>query len=412
MSPDKFTSSTTNAKPKLLVVTELYPKNSTDFVGGFVRDQLLELRAWYTITVITVHHAPSLRHPQPTQPGYRNDEGISVYSISYYPWWLLGLGWFKLISLPRMLFWNKFITKIKIQKLVRKLHTQSPFNLVHGHETYFGDEAGQIGKILKIPSVFTLHGLYSEHQHSFGKPFMKQVMRNLRKVDTLLAVSSVAASSYNNLLHTSFTCIPNGLANIQPENIEHLVQPFLQDRKLLLSIGALTASKSFDLSIRALTFLQRHNCNDAALIIVGSGKEQETLSELIRTSGLEQSVLIIPFVSRSEARGLIERANIILHPSTVESFCLVAAEGMSAGKPVIITKNIGLIDYLTVGKDIIAVSPNSSEEFSAAVLDLVQHPEKASRIGEQAKVTAQQFSWAAVATRLHGLYQALIARSL
>lgn len=309
-----------------------------------------------------------------------------------------------------MLAINKKITAWKIRRLAKQLHQQKHFALVHGHETYFGDEAGPIGRQLGIPSIFTLHGFYQEHLKNFGAPFMAMAIQNIKQTQTLLADSSMAGKTYEPLVGRSFTPIPNGLDPLPAGQLPDDIEQFIGQHPLMLSVGALSPSKRFDVSVQALAAVHKAGHTEYRLIINGRGTEEKTIRELAKSLRVENAMLMTSGLSRAALRGLYERADIVLHPSVVEAFCIVVLEGMAAGKPVVATTSIGIMDYLAVGKDVMAVPPNDSEKFSAAVIDLIEHPDKKSAMGQTARQTAKQFTWQAVADRLDAIYQPLIAR--
>jgi glycosyltransferase involved in cell wall biosynthesis len=257
-----------------------------------------------------------------------------------------------------MIYLNKYFTGRSIRKLALQLHRQKAFELVHGHETYFGDEAGPIGKLLGIPSVFTLHGFYEEHLRTFGQAFMKQVIKNLHLVNRLLTDSMKAANTYQRFLTAPFTPIPNGLDAIPAGALPEETIAFLNRRPYLLSVGALSPSKHFEVSVRALAEVHQRGHSEYALVMVGRGTEEQKIRSLIKELHLENDVQIISGITRPEIRGLFEQSEIVLHPSIVEAFCIVVLEGLAAGKAVVATTNIGIMDYLRPGQDIIAVPPS------------------------------------------------------
>ena len=165
-------------KKRLLVVTELYPYPGNIYLGTFVTSQIQLLKSDYDITVLTVY--PSVLRFFRKQPAYsRYDSEVLVISVQYYP--LLLYACKMLGVLPSLCSYvNKRIVHRKLLIAARKLHSANPFDLVHGHEVYIGDEAGPIGRALHIPSVFTLHSFYSYHKKIFGKFVVKKAICNLQ----------------------------------------------------------------------------------------------------------------------------------------------------------------------------------------------------------------------------------------
>jgi glycosyltransferase involved in cell wall biosynthesis len=230
-----------HTKPNVLVVTQLYPNVATSFQGEFVARQLQHLKARYNIVVLTTHYIPLYKRRTLRQPRYEFRDGIHVYSLPHVAYWLVGL---RLLSrhFRNFVLADKLFTGRKIRNFAQKLHLRYRFSLVHGHETYVGDEAASIGRMLQIPSVFTLHGLYSHHLQSFGGAVLRRAVVNMNATDRLIAVSRVSAESYQaHGVHRDFEIIPNGI-ELPPSgawhpNVPEGIMTFARGRFVLLTIG-------------------------------------------------------------------------------------------------------------------------------------------------------------------------------
>lgn len=83
---------------------------------------------------------------------------------------------------------------------------------------------------------------------------------------------------------------------------------------------------------------------------------------------------------------LQRRATVIVQKSLAEGFGLTVAEGMWKGKPVVASRIGGIQDQISDGETGVLVDdPTDLEAYGAAVLGLLQEPDRAERIGAAAR---------------------------
>lgn len=397
------------SKKKILVVTELYPYPGNIYLGTFVTQQLNILKKSCNITVLTVY--PSILRLMRKQPPYsRMEAGIRVVSLPYFPLWLYA---FKALGVmvPQAAFLNKLIIRRQLHRIAKKLHAETAFDLVHGHEVYIGDEAGSIGKILGIPSVFTLHSFNYYHKKIFGKFVVNLAINNLRQCDRYLAVSSISAESYisEGLDRKKFTIIPNGITLPQHATPDQRILDFANGRKVLLSIGYLTKDKRFDVSIQTLN---RLSPTETVLVIVGGGTEKQRLLRLAISLGCADRILWLGSVEPNKMTSVYQAADIIIHPSIIDSFSMVCLEAMSYSKVVICTTKIGILEFAKNGINIIAVPPDNVLAVVSWVKQLLRNQQEYQRFASQAHNFTTTMTWAHQIEKLLSIYDQLLASTV
>jgi glycosyltransferase involved in cell wall biosynthesis len=98
----------------------------------------------------------------------------------------------------------------------------------------------------------------------------------------------------------------------------------------LLGIGSLIPRKNWALAITALTHLPDH----VELSLAGDGPDRDELSRLAHELGVDQRVTFLGYV---ESVGpLLDRADVIIHPSFAETFGYVLMEAAFHRKPVVV----------------------------------------------------------------------------
>lgn len=125
---------------------------------------------------------------------------------------------------------------------------------------------------------------------------------------------------------------------------------------LLVMVCRLTRFKRPELAIQVLEKL-KEGYLDAKLIILGTGEMLEELGHYITKRNLEESVFLKGHVNN--AIDYIAAADFLIHPSILESSCVVIKEAGIVQKPVIVCRHIGdFDDYLVDGYNGFLVDKN------------------------------------------------------
>ncbi|WP_411837652.1 glycosyltransferase family 4 protein [Paenarthrobacter ureafaciens] len=103
----------------------------------------------------------------------------------------------------------------------------------------------------------------------------------------------------------------------------------------LITVGSLTAIKSQEIVIRALSLLE----DKYTLTIVGAGPCEANLRELSRSLGLGPRIRFAGFLGPDELKHEMISADLMVHCAVVETFGLVYVEAANHGLPVISTSN-------------------------------------------------------------------------
>lgn len=146
---------------------------------------------------------------------------------------------------------------------------------------------------------------------------------------------------------------------------------------LLITVGRLTKFKRPDLSILVLKELLQDNI-DAKLILLGQGEMQESLRELIERENLKDKVALTGYVEN--VLEYMSAATFLLHPSVLESSCVVVKESGLIGLPVIACQGIGDFDeYLVNGENAFVVD---RDNFVNEAVRAIKYSTRSSTINE------------------------------
>jgi glycosyltransferase involved in cell wall biosynthesis len=153
---------------------------------------------------------------------------------------------------------------------------------------------------------------------------------------------------------------------------------------LLLTVGRLNKYKRVDLSILVLSKLLERGI-DAKLFVLGTGAEAINLQAIARSLQMEDKVKMIGHVTN--VIDYLQASDFILHPSILESSCVVVKEAGLVKKPVIVCRGVGdFDDYLIHGVNGFCVKSDSKSFVDEAVEVVIQNHENLSKrisVGEE-----------------------------
>jgi len=149
----------------------------------------------------------------------------------------------------------------------------------------------------------------------------------------------------------------------------------LENKFVLLQVGALTRRKRHDLGIKALKRIKRYIPN-ICLLIVGDGPLRSELIMEAKELGVEGDLRIMSRLSEEELRLTYKASDILLFPVTDQTFGLVPFEALASGVPVIVSSEAGCSPIIKRESLGLVVSP-ILDELCRAILTLWRRPELA-----------------------------------
>jgi glycosyltransferase involved in cell wall biosynthesis len=135
---------------------------------------------------------------------------------------------------------------------------------------------------------------------------------------------------------------------------------------LLLSVFRLTRFKRPELAISVVEKLLKEGIN-IKLIILGRGEEQDRLNDYIKTKNLQSNVFLKGFVSN--VFDYMVAADLLLHPSLLDSSSITFKEASLVGLPMIACDKVGdFSDVITSGFNGFLVDPDKFVEQSTLII--------------------------------------------
>ena len=131
-------------------------------------------------------------------------------------------------------------------------------------------------------------------------------------------------------VHPAFAAIPDPVADARAAALLPLEA---SNAVVLLNVGSTIPRKRIDVLLRVFASVVQQ-VPETRLIRVG-GPFTEAQLQLARELGVEQSVLVLPFLDRKELASVYRRAALLLQTSEAEGFGMPLAEAMACGCPVV-----------------------------------------------------------------------------
>ncbi|MEO8667040.1 MAG: glycosyltransferase family 4 protein, partial [Bauldia sp.] len=217
------------------------------------------------------------------------------------------------------------------------------------------------------------------------------VGRNLRAAAWVSACSAAVletAKNYVPEVAATGTVVLNALPLV--ENRAATANP---RRNHLLYVGRLVPHKGVDTLIAAMALLAPHY-PDLRLTIVGEGEARGALQGDAARLAITERVVFAGSVPHARVYEEMASAVMVVVPSRIEPFGLVALEAAQMGRPVVAAAIGGLPEIVIDGETGLLVAPDDPPALAGAIATLLDDPQRADRLGEAARRRAlEHFRW-------------------
>ncbi len=167
------------------------------------------------------------------------------------------------------------------------------------------------------------------------------------------------------------------------------------DSLRFFSVGQLIARKGYDLALRALGRVFRHNLGNKRNVeywIFGDGPERKNLEMLAEEMGIAEIVKFWGWREPSFIQREIREADVLVHPALWEPFGVVVLEAMALGKPVIASdRTMAAVCRVRNGTNGFIHAVEDVEQLSDHLGYFVENPARISPMGKEARSTGEEW---------------------
>lgn len=266
--------------------------------------------------------------------------------------------------------------------------TRKSFDAIHIH----GDWSSLIFvKLLKkITSakivLFSIHGQITQ---SFAHKNLLPCL--LKPIDRIFSTGYESAKILEAMTDIDVIIQPSGINNVFFEPTNSLKK---HEKFTIITVANLVPVKNINLVLDIAKQL-----HEADFIIVGEGKEYNSLSRHIETEKLV-NVSLLGFKEAYEIKELYGRSDCFLLTSMAEGTPTVIMEAMAVGLPIVCSNAGGMEHFLNDTEHGFVVQSYCAEDYVAKIKLLMQDLLLKEKIAENNKAVAQYFSWDHVAKRI------------
>jgi glycogen(starch) synthase len=250
-------------------------------------------------------------------------------------------------------------------------------------------------RLSRIPFVITTQGevVMDESEIFARSAFLRATLRaSARHADALTACSEWSGTEAAKIAPAFDGCevIANG---VDPSQWQSTALP---EEPIFSAWGRHVPQKGFDLLLEAFNEVRRA-LPDASLLLGGAGAQTLTLREMAGP-GVE----MVGSLDRAGVQSLLARSRVVVVPSRLEPFGIVAVEAMAAGRTVV-WSNIGGLKDATGGLGW-GVDPHNPSALASAMVSAARSPVDPAIL----RGHAEGLSWARLARRYADVYERVL----
>ncbi|MGQ9730197.1 MAG: glycosyltransferase [Candidatus Zipacnadales bacterium] len=371
----------------------------TDLVGGGIEKMITTLASHTKAGQVGICWCPA-NHPEPSGTVLREiaASGVTLHRIP-----------------PPF---RSPLYPIRLARVIRKVRP----DVLHLHGASIAVIGGLVGRMLRVPAVLcTEHMAHATHarwlrrlrERTCSLPHWTVFVSERSRKEAVTGGPLRSIEARCSVIHNGIDLVP--YAQLVNEMKRKAIREELNlppEAVLIGCVGLLWYAKGQEYLIRALGCLKASK-RPLILLLVGRSvegrdSEEEALCTYSEQIGVRENVRLIGW--RADIPRILQALDLYVQPSLTEGLPLAVVEAAAAGLPIIATEVGGIPEIITHDHDGLLVPPGNSQALAEAIQRLIDNPDQARKLGENARRTAfERFSAEKMAQAYLELYKALLA---
>ena len=252
---------------------------------------------------------------------------------------------------------------------------------------YYAVLVAQICRILNLPYIPILRGGILPNRLKKSPKLCRKLFNGAK---TNVSPSNYLMEAFKKEGYTNLTYIPN---TIEMDNY-----PFLLRKEVKAKLLWVRSFSEIYNPLLAIEIIEKLQDKNIALELCMIGPEKDGSLKKCKEIA-EQKNLPIIFTGKLEKAAWIEQSkayDIFINTTNFDNTPVSVMEAMALGLPVISTNVGGLPFLIDNQKTGVLVPPNDAELFVDEIIELLNHPENAKRLAENARKEVEKFDWLVV----------------
>lgn len=260
-----------------------------------------------------------------------------------------------------------------------------------------------------VPHVASMHTMFETYLDYYGIGMLKPLVeahlgRFYRRADHVFAPTPALVAGIQELRGDERASVwSRGIDRVtfSPEKRDmawRRTNGIGDDDVVVLFFGRLVKEKGIDIFKDVL--LRLNGRGNIRALVVGAGPAHTGFG------GIDGAVLTGHLEGEYLAKA-VASADIMLAPSTTETFGQVMLEAMASGLPVVSANAPSARTMISDGENGMLCSPRSVEQYVAAIADLVANPSRRHAMGTAARERSADFSWDAASRSVAEIYRTI-----
>lgn len=280
------------------------------------------------------------------------------------------------------------------------------YDVIHAHDWPTYEAAMLMRNVSNKPVVLHVHSTEVDRNGDNGNEFIFELEKDgFLKADKIITVSqytkNVLTDHYkvdSGKIEVVYHGVPQGFDNqITTDNLPRFKE------KVVTFCGRITHQKGPIHFVNAAAKLTEMS-DRIRFVMAGDGDLRHEMIELTAELGISRRFHFPGFLTREQVRYLWQISDVLVMPSVSEPFGLTGIEAMSAGVPVIVSSQSGLIELFP---HVSQVDYWETDDLARLIFKLINDPQMTKQQKQENGRQLSKLSWEAAASQIVDLYHSV-----